>query len=162
MCPIIRGTCHASDNPNHYTLYGNSQSNVMECKITLADHILGTVSKKDCIMVSGSSADNEGDTFILDFGSSGYTIKDFKTGKDPDKIEIRAKNATISPDPDAFIGSEPVLAIKEVGIFGTGKNAVEVNIEGHSLSEIAGWVDKAKSGSTKDENGNSIPIVINK
>ena len=125
----------------------------MECKITLADHILGTVSKKDCIMVSGSSADNEGDTFILDFGSSGYTIKDFKTGKDPDKIEIRAKNATISPDPDAFIGSEPVLAIKEVGIFGTGKNTVEVNIEGHSLSEIAGWVSIADGNYRNTEGG---------
>jgi len=129
----------ASDNLDRYTLYGNSQDNVFECKTNPWDLYIDT--KKDCIMYGGGSQNGKGDIFILDFDSSDYIIKDFKRAEDPDKIIIQEEDALIFPNDEISIGSEPKLKIVAPGLFGSAN--VEVLVEGYSVEDIRGWVSVA-------------------
>jgi len=126
-----------------YVLYGNNQANVFECKYVAGDHLGAGGTKRGCIMTGGSSG-YVGDKFMLDFDSSSYTIKDFKVGADPDKIEISESNAIITPNGTTFIGSEPVLEIGQLSITGKIKNRVAVTIEGVTREKIGGWVEVAE------------------
>lgn len=94
--------------------------------------------------MTGGSSGYVGDKFMLDFDSSSYTIKDFKVGADPDKIEISESNAIITPNGTTFIGSEPVLEIGQLSITGKIKNRVAVTIEGVTREKIGGWVEVAE------------------
>ena len=123
-----------------YTLYGNTQDNKLECK-----------DNKKCVMYGHSHSTNpginkntEGDIFTLDFDSNNYTIKDFKNYEEPDKIAIPLKDSgIIHPDPNADIGSEPVLEIIKLKTMFKKEERVEVRIEGFTRSEIRGWVEVA-------------------
>ncbi len=104
------------------------------------------VDDKECIMYGDSHSTNsglnknlEGDTFILDFGSNNYTIKDFKDYAEPDKILIQESIAIISPNNEYNIGNEPVLEISKFG------GSAKITIDGFTRDEIREWVEIAEN-----------------
>jgi pimeloyl-ACP methyl ester carboxylesterase len=136
------------EGASRYTLYGTTTPNTLDCKFD-----------KGCDMYGGSgenydqySGERIGDTFLLSLRTNHSTLLDFKSDKEPDRIQIsKDSSELLSPNSEADIGSEPVLEITKVDVMKVKKT--KMRIQGYTREEVREWVSIADGSYRETEEG---------